>query len=400
MLGGRSIPLVRIFGIRIGVDPSWFLALFLFIWWLTDYYQAALPGGDDSGAFALATISALLFFLSILLHELGHAVVAIRNGISIAGIDLWLFGGIAKMSQDTSSPGVEFRVAVAGPVVTLVIAILCTGLGVLSAGGADAYWNAVAFDAERTAGGFVAMMSYLASINVVLLVFNLIPAFPLDGGRIARAIAWKVTGDRTRATNFAAAIGQGFSYLLIGAGLAGLLGARLPLLGEIGFIGGVWFIFIGMFLGQAARSATYQTAVLSRIEGVRVADVMDDEPIAIPAGMTIGDALHEYFLRYRYDWFPVVDDAERFVGIVDRERAERIPEDRQPVFTVREILRTEEDNLRVRSDDPLEALLGRQALMRLGALMAVDDGDRLLGVVTWDQVRRALQQGTAGAASR
>ena len=391
---------MRVFGIRIGVDPSWFLALFLFIWWLTDYYQSALPGGDDSAAFALATVSALLFFLSILLHELGHAVVAIRNGISIAGIDLWLFGGIAKMSQDTSSPGVEFRVAVAGPVVTLVIAILCAGLGMLAAGGANDYWNAVAFDAEGSAGGFVAMMSYLASINVVLLVFNLIPAFPLDGGRIARAIAWKVTGDRTTATNFAATIGQGFAYVLIGTGIAGLLGAEIPLLGKIDFIGGLWFIFIGMFLGQAARSATYQTAVLSRIEGVRVADVMDDEPVAIPANMSIGDALHEYFLRYRYDWFPVVDDAGRFVGIVDRERAERIPEDRQSVFTVREILRSEEDNLRVKSDDPLEALLGRQALMRLGALMAVDDGGRLLGVVTWDQVRRALQQGTAGAASQ
>ena len=133
MLGGRSIPLVRVFGIRIGVDPSWFLALFLFIWWLTDYYRTALPG-SDSGAFALATVSALLFFLSILLHELGHAVVAIRNGIAIAGIDLWLFGGVAKMSRDTDSPGVEFKVAVAGPLVTLVIAIVCAGLGVLIAG--------------------------------------------------------------------------------------------------------------------------------------------------------------------------------------------------------------------------------------------------------------------------
>jgi Zn-dependent protease len=392
MFGGRSIPLVRIFGIRVGVDPSWFLALFLFIWWLTDYYQTALPGSNDGSAFTLATLSALLFFLSILLHELGHAVVAIRNGISIAGIDLWLFGGIAKMSQDTSSPGVEFRVAVAGPVVTLLIAILCAGLGIVAAGGANEYWNAVAFDAESTAGGFVAMMSYLASINVLLLVFNLIPAFPLDGGRIARAIAWKVTGDRTRATNFAATIGRGFSYVLIGVGIFMAI--------QIDFLSGIWLVFIGMFLGQAARSATYQTAVLSRIEGVRVRDVMDHEPVAIPAGMTIADGLHEYFLRYRYDWFPVVDDAGRFVGIVDRERAERIPDDRQGVFTVREILRNEEDNLRVRSDDPLEVLLGRQALMRLGALMAVDDGDRLLGIVTWDQVRRALQQGTAEAPSQ
>ena len=391
MFGGRSIPLVRVFGIPVGVDPSWFLALFLFIWWLTDYYRAALPG-DDSGAFALATASALLFFLSIQLHELGPAGVAVRNGISIAGIDLWLFGGVAKMSQDTSSPGVEFRVAVAGPVVTLLIAILCAGLGIAAAGGANEYWNAVAFDAESTAGGFVAMMSYLASINVLLLVFNLIPAFPLDGGRIARSIAWKVTGDRTRATTFAATIGRGFSYVLIGVGVFLAI--------QVDFLSGIWLVFIGMFLGQAARSATYQSAVLSRIEGVRVQDVMDHEPVAIPAGMTIADGLHEYFLRYRYDWFPVVDDAGRFVGIVDRERAERIPDDRQRVFTVREILRNEEDNLRVRSDDPLEVLLGRQALMRLGALMAVDDGDRLLGVVTWDQVRRALQQGTAEAPSQ
>jgi CBS domain-containing protein len=296
------------------------------------------------------------------------------------------------MSQDTSSPGVEFRVAVAGPVVTLLIAILCAGLGIAAAGGANEYWNAVAFDAESTAGGFVAMMSYLASINVLLLVFNLIPAFPLDGGRIARAIAWKVTGDRTRATNFAATIGRGFSYVLIGVGIFMAI--------QIDFLSGIWLVFIGMFLGQAARSATYQTAVLSRIEGVRVRDVMDHEPVAIPAAMTIADGLHEYFLRYRYDWFPVVDDAGRFVGIVDRERAERIPDDRQGVFTVREILRNEEDNLRVRTDDPLEVLLGRQALMRLGALMAVDDGDRLLGIVTWDQVRRALQQGTAEAPSQ
>ena len=391
MFGGRSIPLVRVFGIRVGVDPSWFLALFLFIGWRTDYSRAARPGADR-GAFARATASALLFFLSILLHELGHAVVAIRNGISIAGIDLWLFGGVAKMSQDTSSPGVEFRVAVAGPVVTLLIAILCAGLGIAAAGGANEYWNAVAFDAESTAGGFVAMMSYLASINVLLLVFNLIPAFPLDGGRIARAIAWKVTGDRTRATTFAATIGRGFSYVLIGVGVFLAI--------QVDFLSGIWLVFIGMFLGQAARSATYQSAVLSRIEGVRVQDVMDHEPVAIPAGMTIADGLHEYFLRYRYDWFPVVDDAGRFVGIVDRERAERIPDDRQRVFTIREILRNEEDNLRVRSDDPLEVLLGRQALMRLGALMAVDDGDRLLGVVTWDQVRRALQQGTAEAPSQ
>src|ERR671931_1727111 len=140
MLSGRSIPLVRVFGIRVGVDPSWFLALFLFIWWLTGYYQDAIPGGNDTGAFLLATASALLFFGSILLHELGHAWVAVRNRIEIAGIDLWLFGGIARMSRDTTSPGVEFRVAAAGPLVTAVIAAVCAGIGAL-AGGASDFWS-------------------------------------------------------------------------------------------------------------------------------------------------------------------------------------------------------------------------------------------------------------------
>jgi Zn-dependent protease/predicted transcriptional regulator len=388
MLSGRSIPLVRVFGIRVGVDPSWFLALFLFIWWLTGYYQDALAGNDDTVPFLLATATALLYFLSILLHELGHAWVALRNGIPIAGIDLWLFGGIARMTRDTPSPGVEFRVSIAGPVVTLLIAGACVLIGVL-AGGANDFWDAVRGDPVALSDGFLAMIAQLAFINVILLVFNMIPAFPLDGGRVARAIAWKVTGDRTRATNFSATLGQGFSYVMIGIGIFWSL--------QISLIGGLWWIFIGIFLGQAARGAVYQTALMSKIEGVRVADVMDDEPVAIPADMTIDQALHEYFLRYRYPWFPVVDSNGRFVGIVDRERAERIPEDRQKVFKVREIVRGGEDSLRVRSDEPLEALLGSEPLLQSGALMAVDRDGRLLGVVTWDQVRRAVQQGVASA---
>ena len=387
MLSGRSIPLVRVFGIRIGVDPSWFLALFLFIWWLTGYYQDALTGNDDT-AFLLATATALLYFASILLHELGHAWVAIRNGIPIAGIDLWLFGGIARMTRDTPSPGVEFRVSIAGPVVTLLIAAFCVLIGI-AAGGANDFWDAVMGDPVALSDGLLAMIAQLAFINVILLVFNLIPAFPLDGGRVARAIAWKVTGDRTRATNLTATIGQGFSYILIGLGVFWIL--------QVNLIGGLWWIFIGIFLGQAARGAAYQTALMSKIEGVRVADVMDAEPVAIPADMTIDQALHEYFLRYRYPWFPVVDANGGFVGVVDRERAERIPEDRQKVFKVREIVRGGEDSLRVRSDEPLEALLASEPLLQSGALMAVDRDGRLLGVVTWDQVRRAVQQGVAGA---
>jgi CBS domain-containing protein len=244
-------------------------------------------------------------------------------------------------------------------------------------------------DPEALSNGLLAMLAMLTFINVLLLVFNLVPAFPLDGGRVARAIAWKITGDRTRATNFSAMLGQGFSYVLIGFGIFVVLRGAT--------ISGLWLIFIGVFLGQAARGAVYQTAVMSKIEGIRVADVMDQEPVTIPADMTIDQALHEYFLRYRYPWFPVVDASGRFVGIVDRERAERIPEDRQRVFKVGELVRGGEDSMRVRSDEPLEALLGSEPLLERGALMAVDRDGRLQGIVTWDQVRRAVQQGAASA---
>jgi Zn-dependent protease len=388
MLGSRSIQLAKVFGIRIGVDPSWFLVLFLVIYWLTGYYQDALPGESDSMVFALATGSALLFFTSILLHELGHAVVAIRNNIAIAGIDLWLFGGIAKMQRDTDSPGVELRVALAGPFVTFLIACLCIGLGILVTGAHD-FYEAIKFDTNARVSGGVAMLAYLATVNVLVLFFNLIPAFPLDGGRVARAIAWWRTGDRTRATNFAAQLGQLFSYLLMGVGIYVLVKT-----GD--FIGGAWFIFIGFFLRQAARGTAYQTAVLSRIEGLKVSDVMDAEPVVIPGDSTIRQALDEYFLRYRWPWFPVVDGHGYLIGLVERERAERIPDERQVVFKVQEIMRPDEQGWRVRLDDPLEALLGSEPLRRIGALMAVDSDGRLRGVVTLDQVRRALQNGVLG----
>jgi Zn-dependent protease len=387
MVSGRSIRLMRIFGIPIGVHWSWFIVLFLVIYSLTGYYQDVLTGSGDSSAFLLATASALLFFLSILLHELGHAVVARRNRIGIAGIDLFLFGGIAKLERDSDSPGVEFRIAVAGPVVTLLIAVFCMAVSFLIAGSSDV-WAGVRFASGDLSDGLLAMLTYLAFVNVTLLAFNLIPAFPLDGGRIARAFLWWRTGDRTRATAIAARIGGLFSYVLIVGGIVAFVAT-----GDL--VLGLWGVFIGLFLGDAARSAVYQTAVLSKIEGLKVADVMDAEPVVVPGDMTIRDALEQYFLRYRWPWFPVVDRHGYFIGVVERERAERIPEERQSVFTVREIMRPDEQGWRVRLDDPLEALLASEPLRRIGALMAVDAEGRLRGVVTIDQVRRALQHGVS-----
>ena len=278
MFGGSSIQLGRIFGIRIGVDVSWFIVLFLIIFTLSEYYEDVAPG---SNAFVLATISALLFFLSILLHELGHAVVAIRNGIPIEGIDLWMFGGVARLGRDTDSPGVEFRVAAAGPLVTLLFAGLCFAIGAVISSPDDVLESSQF--GNDVVGASTAVLGYLATVNVIVLVFNLIPGFPLDGGRIARAIAWKVTGDRNKATRFAGMLGRGFGYLMIAGGL-------LALITGYDVITGLWFIFIGFFLAQAASSAVAQARLSDKIGDIRVADVMDTEPVAIPGDRTLAEA--------------------------------------------------------------------------------------------------------------
>lgn len=380
MFGGSSIQLARVFGIRIGVDYSWFIVLFLIIYWRTQDYEAVVPG---SNAFVLAVISALLFFLSILLHELGHAVVAIRNGIPIEGIDLWMFGGVAKLGRDTDSPGVEFRVAVAGPLVTLVIAAACFGLGAASAGGAAEMVDSIFLDQTQTAT--TAVLGFLALVNVALLVFNLIPAFPLDGGRIARAIAWKLSGDRNKATRFAARLGRGGGWLMIAGGVA------LFFSGDK--FGGIWLAVIGIFLGGAARSAEVQADFAGRIEHIRVADVMDAEPVAIPETASLAEAEQQFFLRYGWPWFPVVDSNARLVGVVSREAVESVPSQERGSRAVGSVMARDDGSsgLRVRLDEPLENLLGQEGLARLGAIMAVDGEGVLRGVVTIDDVRRALQ---------
>jgi Zn-dependent protease len=384
-----SLTLFVVRGIRIGVDYSWFLVLFLIILWLSSFYRSVLDASNsDAVPYLLALASALAFFGSILLHELGHAFVAVRRGIGISDITLWMFGGVARMTRDSDSPGTEFKVAVAGPIVTLAIALACFGIGIAAAG-SDEFWKAMRVEEGAETSGILALIAWLASINLLVLVFNLIPAFPLDGGRIARAIAWRVTGDRNRATRAAARLGQGFSYVFIGVGVL------LVIEGDL--IGGIWLGLIGFILGQSARGAVMQTEFASRIEGIRVADVMDTDPVAIPEDATVERALDEYFLRYRWPWFPVVDAAQHFRGLIERGAADAVPEVSRASSAVRDVFEADSTGtLRVRDDEPLESLLGNDALRRLGAVMAVDADGRLRGVITADQVGRTLRNAVGG----
>lgn len=383
MLGtGSSIQIARIFGIRIGASPSWFFVLFFFIYIVSDYFHRVLQGSVTE-AYVVAVCAVGLFFFSLILHELGHALVARRLGIGISGIDLWFFGGVAKMSRDTDSPGTEFKVAAAGPAVTLLIVGVCLGLGALVSQGAALDVARLAGDAE--ASPVLALLGFLATMNIFLFVFNLVPAFPLDGGRLARALFWRITGDRNRATRFAGRIGQGFAYLMIGFGI--FLIAR----GGDTVIDGIWLAVLGWFIGQSARAAVASTAFTERIDGITVADIMDAQPVSMPASTAVAQAEEEYFLRYRWDWFPVVDEHGRFVGVVREPRIHAEIAAGRPALQVGELVEADDaDRWRVPSDQPLEALLGDEGLRERGALMAVDADGVLRGVVTIEQVRRAL----------
>ena len=342
----NSITLFHVRGIRIGVDYSWFFILFLIILSLSGFYKSVLGPGHDTNAYLLAVASAIAFFGSILLHELGHALVAIRHGIAISEIGLWFFGGVARMNRDSDSAGTEFKIAVAGPLVTLAIALACIAVGIGFAG-ADEFWKAMRILDEADTSGVLALVAWLAFINLLVLGFNLIPAFPLDGGRIARAIVWRLTGDRNRATRFAALMGQAFSYVFI------MVGLLLLIYGDP--VGGIWLALIGFILGQSARSTVVQAEFATRIEGISVG------------------------------------------GLIDRGSADAVPEPSRTSRRVADVFAPDASGgLRVRSDAPLEAVLGNENLRRLGALVAVDEDGRLKGVITADQVSRALRDALAG----
>jgi Zn-dependent protease len=378
--GGGSIQIARLFGIRIGASPSWFVVLFVLIYLLSDYFEGAI-GGTGTEGYLLAVAAVVLLFTSIILHELGHALVARRLGIGISGIDLWFFGGIARMSRDTDSPGAEFKIAVAGPVVTTVICAICIGIGAVISKGAAL--DVMVLDPDVIVSPELALLGFLALWNTALLVFNLVPAFPLDGGRLARATIWAITGDRTRATRVAGRIGEYFAYVLIGLGCF-IAAAGAP-------INGIYLAIVGWFLAQGARAAVKSTVFTQRIDGITVADIMDAEPVTMPASTTVLRAQDEFFLRYRWEWFPVVDDLGRFVGVVSEQRIDAEITAGRPALEVHELIDADEAaRWRVPSDRPLESLVTDENLRDNGALMAVDGDGVLRGVVTIDQVRRAV----------
>ena len=376
-----SIKLFDAFGIRVGVDGSWFVVLFLMIFVLSGPFRDTLHSSDGV-AYLTTVVSVLLLFGSLIVHELGHALVARRQGIEVKKIDLYLFGGLTQMSRDAASPGEDFKVAIAGPLATLGVILLCLAID-LPIVGASRLGHAIVLDSTVRITPVLLSLSWLLLMNVLLLAFNMLPAFPLDGGRVARSIIWRLSGDKRRGTQVAARMGQGLALAMAGLGLWWISASSS--------FGGLWLMALAYLMWQSCRSALAQAALDERIEGVRVSDIMDTHPVAIPESTPVNEAVDEYFLRYRHAWLPVIDDGGHLLGIARQERAQASIDGGEAWLTTGAVLESDgAPSWRVQEDRPITDLLASETLGKLGALMAVDAEGVLRGVVTVDQVRRAL----------
>jgi Zn-dependent protease len=333
----------------------------------------------------VAAVGALLFFATVVAHELGHALVARRQGMVIEGIDLWALGGFTRTRGEARSAGAEFRMAAAGPAVNALVIALCIGAGLVFAS-FHHFLDVALLESGVRVGAALVLLGWLALINTVLLAFNLLPALPLDGGRIARAIVWRVTGDPHRATRACARLGQLFGLVVIAGGFALILTRYIA--------SGLWFVLIGLFLTQAARQAFVQASVGALIRDVTVADIMDREPLTIPSQTTLLDAQERYFQRGDAPWLAVTDEDGRYRGLLLHERLEHELRDGRPALTACEVS-VDSAPWRIDASATLETALRSDGLRRLGAVIAVDSEGILRGVVTLPSIRRAMNPSTA-----
>jgi len=362
-----SIRLGSIRGIEIGVNWSWLVVFALIVWTLaTAIFPDQNPGLSDVGYALMAVVAAVAFFASLLAHELGHAFQARREGMEIEGITLWLFGGVARFKGQFPSAGGEFRIAVAGPLVSLVIGVACV---------------LVARAALPTEVDGV--LSWLGYINLVLLVFNLLPALPLDGGRVLRSALWQARGDFAWATSIAATIGRGFGYAMIAGGVFRFIFE--------GAFSGAWLAFIGWFLLAAAGAEQRSLAARQALAGLRVRDVMAREPVSVPPDLTLGRFMDEVVWARRFTTYPVVEDG-RAVGLVPFRRVAEVPRSEWDARTVRECMIPLEQVPTLRPDEPLFDALETLSEAPVGRGLVLD-GTRLLGLLSVTDLARALEIG-------
>jgi Zn-dependent protease/predicted transcriptional regulator len=365
---GTSWRVGRIAGIEVRVDSSWVVIALLITYSMYARLAFLYPELSGGGAVGLAVLSAVLFFGSVLVHELAHALVAQARGIQVQDITLFLFGGATRARVESRGPADEFLIAVVGPLTSGLLAGL---FGIVAGLGRDAL-----------SGPLAGTFGYLAWTNLLLAAFNLVPGFPLDGGRLLRSAIWRATGSLARATRIAAGSGQAVGWLLVAGGVAFLLAGDLA--------GGIWFAFIGWFLVQAARSSYQDLQLRQLLRGVEAQDVMAGNLVRIPPDLTLQDAVDDYFMRYDHGAFPV-DEHGRTIGLLTLRGVRRVPREEWPTRRVREHMVPLGDQVQVAPDDRMDGVLGKLEDGEAGRVLVVQDGE-VVGIITPSDLTRWLRR--------
>jgi Zn-dependent protease len=362
---GKSIPLFKLFGFPIRLDPSWFIVAILLVWSLSSFFfPQTYPDLSAVAYWWMGIVAALGLFASIVLHEVGHSVVARRYGIPIKGITLFIFGGVAELEDEPAHAKAEFLVAIAGPLVSVLLVLVFAGLTALG----------------QFIGGltpFIGVMSYLATINTIVVIFNLIPAFPLDGGRVLRAGLWKAWGSLRKATRITSRIGSGFGWFFIALGVLSFFTGTV--------VGGIWLALIGLFLRGAASMSYQQLLVRQALEGEPIHRFMTTDPVTVSSAISVQEMIENYVYTYYYKLFPVVE-GERLVGCVTLDRIKALSAEERATRTVGDIAEECSDKNTISSDADAMHALSRMS-QENPRMMVVDDG-QLRGIIALRDLMR------------
>jgi Zn-dependent protease len=364
---GNAWRLGRIGGVEIRIDSSWVVVALLITYSLFLQFSEAFEDLASGPLVVLAVAAALLFFGSVLTHELAHAVVARRRGIPVRGITLFLFGGATHAKVEARGPRDELLVSIVGPLTSLVLGGLFWLLG-----------TALRSSTAPIAGG----LRYLGVVNVALAVFNMLPGFPLDGGRVLRSLVWRATGSLARATRVASVAGQAVGYLLIALGVLFLVRGVL--------VSAIWLSAIGWFLAQAARSSVAELEVRRILESVEAEDLMTPELVSVPPDITLRDAVDRFFMRFDHAAFPVEDDG-RTLGLLTLRSIKRIPQTEWPTRLVRDAMEPLGDQSSVDATVRMDRVLAKFQEGGIGRLLVVRDGE-VVGIITPSDIARWLER--------
>lgn len=364
----RGVPLFKIVGIQIRLDFSWFIIFILVVVSLSaGYFPQQFPDQHPLNYWFAGLIATLLFFGSILVHELAHSLMAMRAGIHIPEITLFIFGGVARLSEEASDAKTEFKIAIVGPFTSFALALI--------------FWVLQRGLQTGQPSLTVAVLQYLVWINVAVGIFNLIPGFPLDGGRVLRAILWHRSGSLTQATRTSADIGKGFAVVLMVFGGLQIFAGSL--------IGGLWLIFIGMFLRGMAEGGYQEVAIRQSLSGVSVQEIMIDDVISVPPDLSLEKLVHDYFLRYGYRGFPVVQDG-KVLGLISIMHMQGIADDQRQSMTVEDAMVSLGERMIITPESSLADALKRMTQEGLNQLLVMRD-NTLQGIVTKAGVLRFLE---------